>query len=87
MRASTLGWSSAFEPQERFAIADGKVADRVTVTRAEALAEGRLYLRVVVELVDDVVAGDGRRAVPRKSGQRLALPRSDAAGDRDGEQA
>jgi hypothetical protein len=34
--------------------------------------------------VHDLVARDRRGAVTRERGQRLALPRSDAAGDRDG---
>ena len=75
----------AFEPEQRVAVGDGKVAHRLPVARAESLAESGLHLGVVIELVHDGVARDRRRAVPREGGQRLALPRSDAAGDGDGQ--
>ena len=37
--------------------------------------------------MDDLVARDGRRAVARERRERLALPRADAARDRDGDRA
>jgi hypothetical protein len=74
----------AFEPDESVAVADDPVADGCAVVGPEPLAEGGLHLGVAVQLVDDRVARDRRRAVALEGGQRLALPRSDAARDRDG---
>ena len=45
------------------------------------------HLGPAQQVVDDLVARDRRRAVARERLQRLALARSDAAGDRDGDRA
>ena len=51
---------------------------------AEALGECRLHFGIVAqEVVHDLVARDGRRAVRAKRRQHAALPRRDPSRDRD----
>jgi len=51
---------------------------------AEVLDEGTLHRFVLPQqAVDDLVARDRCRTVPREGGERLGLAGADAAGDRD----
>ena len=80
----------------RFRVGEDDVGDRAAVDLAgfveNALAEPvdqrLLHLLVLAEQpVDDLVARDRRGAVAPERGERLALPRSDAARDGDRERA
>jgi hypothetical protein len=80
------------EPLERVAIVEDDSAERTAVDLAvrpddavaEVSDERRLHLVATQQVMDDLVARDGRRAVARERSQRLTLPRPDAARDRDG---
>jgi hypothetical protein len=84
----------ALEERQRFPVREDDSGDVVPVGTAagaeyllaEALDQRPLHVVVRGEqMVDDLVAGDGRRAVASEGAQRLALPGADSAGDRDRE--
>src|SRR3989440_400719 len=84
------------EPVERLGVGEDELRDRAPVDLArlvedpvaEALDHRLAHGGVLAEEpVNDLVAGDRRGAVPCEGGEGLALPRSDAAGDGDGEWA
>src|SRR5205807_9288109 len=87
------GMEKRLEPGELLRVAEDDFGDRVAVELArlveDALAEAfeqRLSHLVVLadQPVDDLVARDDGRSVAREGGERLALPRADAARDGDG---
>src|SRR5262249_56168458 len=74
------------EPDEPVGVAKHRFGDLAALGRPEALLErGSDLLVVRDQVVDDRVRRQRRGTLPTEGGQRLALTRSDAAGDRDGD--